>query len=128
MTEHRRLCLEGIAHYFNEHIKTLPPSEVASTMHLAMAKNRLDYLQREHTGDTMNEQQLRDLLYEAWGVIANASGGNWEEQSQEWQDAAKRWRDSWHETLPKGEGPITARSNDGSGPDSEPKTEVDTDA
>jgi hypothetical protein len=29
----------------------------------------------------------------AWGVIANASGGNWERESPEWQAAAARWRD-----------------------------------
>ncbi len=40
-----------------------------------------------------------DLLYQAWGVIANVSQGDWAQQTPEWQDAAKRWRDAWHETL-----------------------------
>ena len=33
----------------------------------------------------------------AWGVIANAEGGNWKRGSQEWRGAAERWRDEhWH--------------------------------
>ena len=36
------------------------------------------------------------LLYEAWGVIANAQG--WNEDS-EWRQAAERWRDRWHAYL-----------------------------
>jgi len=39
-----------------------------------------------------------DLLYEAWGVIANAPHGAWDEDS-EWRQAAIRWRDKWHEWL-----------------------------
>lgn len=27
----------------------------------------------------------------AWGVIANAGGGNWTLETQEWQDAAHAW-------------------------------------
>lgn len=46
-------------------------------------------------------QEQEDLLETAWGVIANASGGRWAEQSPEWQGAAERWRDRWHATLPK---------------------------
>lgn len=30
---------------------------------------------------------------EAWGIIANVSGGDWKKQSPEWQEAAERWRD-----------------------------------
>lgn len=40
-----------------------------------------------------------DLLYTAWGVIANVSEGDWTKQPQEWQDAAKTWRDRWHAHL-----------------------------
>lgn len=43
-----------------------------------------------------------DLLYEAWGVIANVSQGNWDQQNAEWREAATRWRDRWHATLPAG--------------------------
>jgi hypothetical protein len=28
----------------------------------------------------------------AWGIIANAGGGDWEKESKEWQDAAVKWR------------------------------------
>lgn len=40
-----------------------------------------------------------DLLEAAWVIIANAGGGNWELESQEWRDAASRWRDDYHRTL-----------------------------
>ncbi len=39
------------------------------------------------------------LLYEAWVVIANANGGDWQSASVEWREAAERWRDEYHETL-----------------------------
>ena len=29
----------------------------------------------------------------AWGIIANAGGGDWATQTAEWKDAAERWRD-----------------------------------
>lgn len=39
------------------------------------------------------DDRVRDELELAWGIIANASGGDWEKQSKEWQDAAAKWRD-----------------------------------
>ena len=41
-----------------------------------------------------------DLLEEAWGIIANAGGGDWTKESPEWQEAAARWREKYHKTLP----------------------------
>lgn len=41
----------------------------------------------------------KDLLELAWGIIANAGGGDWDTQTSEWKDAAIRWRDRYHETL-----------------------------
>ncbi len=38
-----------------------------------------------------------DLLEAAWGIIANAGGGDWTTQTPEWQEAAARWRDAYHE-------------------------------
>jgi hypothetical protein len=34
-----------------------------------------------------------------WGVVANASGGEWKEQSEEWRSAAVRARDGYHAVL-----------------------------
>lgn len=31
----------------------------------------------------------------AWGIIANASGGDWTKQSSIWKEAAARWRDNY---------------------------------
>lgn len=44
--------------------------------------------------DTANP--VGDLLERAWGLIANAGGGNWETQDPAWIEAAKWWRDTWH--------------------------------
>jgi len=30
-----------------------------------------------------------------WTVVANASGGDWSQQSPQWQEAAARWRDAY---------------------------------
>lgn len=36
----------------------------------------------------------------AWGIIANAYGGDWSQASPEWRKAAERWRDEvWHPAL-----------------------------
>lgn len=41
-----------------------------------------------------------DALERAWGIIANASGGDWQKESPEWQDAAARFRDEvYHPSL-----------------------------
>ena len=43
--------------------------------------------------------KLGNILEAAWGVIANAGGGDWEKETKEWQEAAARWRDNYHKTL-----------------------------
>lgn len=40
-----------------------------------------------------------DLLENAWGLLANAGGGDWARESVEWADAAGRWRDDYHKLL-----------------------------
>ena len=40
-----------------------------------------------------------DLTEAAWGLIANAWGGNWDAADPEWREAAIRWRDAYHATL-----------------------------
>ena len=41
----------------------------------------------------------RELLKEAWGIIANAGGGNWGRESKEWQEAAAKFRDEFHKKV-----------------------------
>jgi len=38
------------------------------------------------------------LLYEAWGIIANA-GWDGLDKTEGWQEAAIQWRDKYHEWL-----------------------------
>ena len=40
-----------------------------------------------------------DLVEYAWGIIANAGGGDWRNESDEWQGAAIRWRTQYHDYL-----------------------------
>jgi hypothetical protein len=43
---------------------------------------------------------LVDRLEYAWAIIANAGGGDWEKESQDWQGAAAKFRDEcWNPTL-----------------------------
>ena len=41
-------------------------------------------------------QDLLELAYDAWVVIANAGGGTWSNEREEWQSAAIRWREQFH--------------------------------
>lgn len=50
---------------------------------------------RETMEDTENKNE--DGIEMAWGLIANAHGGNWDLATEEWRKAAERWRDIyWH--------------------------------
>lgn len=40
-----------------------------------------------------------DHLEWAWGIIANAGGGNWLKETSDWQEAARAWRDRYHMLL-----------------------------
>jgi hypothetical protein len=44
-------------------------------------------------------KKMDDAAEMLWIVVANASGGNWSEQSPDWQEAAARWRDNYYATL-----------------------------
>lgn len=72
---------------------TLASPEVVA-MRQAAAKQHHERTQLlEHAAD------LLDHLETAWGVIANANGGDWGALAQDWRKAAERWRDRWHEIL-----------------------------
>ena len=48
------------------------------------------------------DQRIAELLdseESAWGIIANAYGGNWELANKEWREAAIRWRDKYFASL-----------------------------
>ena len=50
-------------------------------------------------GYSEGERRL-DALELAWGVIANAYGGDWSRATPDWVEAATRWRDlHWHPML-----------------------------
>jgi hypothetical protein len=64
-------------------------------------------------------------LEAAWGLIANAGGGNWDSQTLEWREAASRWRDAYHDALDaKTAQPVAAEDQDAPWPDWSVRMEV----
>ena len=41
-------------------------------------------------------KETDELLELAWGLIANAGGGNWDLETERWRVAAAVWRDRYH--------------------------------
>ena len=67
-----------------------------------------------------DDGECDELLDLAWGIIANASGGDWEKESADWQEAAAQWRDRYHETASYEREPIkNSRGNEPKNDDSE---------
>lgn len=48
-------------------------------------------------------ERLQGSEEAAWGLIANAYGGDWDQASEAsgWKQAAERWRDEYHRHLPQ---------------------------
>lgn len=47
-----------------------------------------------------HDSKVSEACEVAWGIIANAGGGDWTKETAEWQEAAARWRDEhWHPLL-----------------------------
>lgn len=56
--------------------------------------------------EAVNDGQLMmQMLETAWGIIANASGGNWAKETPQWRDAARKWSDAYHLLIKKYAGP-----------------------
>jgi len=47
----------------------------------------------KHPAETVDS--MLNELEAAWGIIANAGGGDWNNESAEWRDAASKWRDKY---------------------------------
>gem|GEM_PF-2160498 len=47
-------------------------------------------------GYTLAAPEPSDLIHEAWGVIANAGGGDWSKETPEWRSAAANFSDKMH--------------------------------
>lgn len=57
-------------------------------------QSRLAELEAENKALRERNSKLEDCIETAWGIIANAGGGNWDNESQEWKKAAESWRDN----------------------------------
>lgn len=40
-------------------------------------------------------ERTKDLLEEAWGIIANVDGGEWNEQGRDWREAARIFKEKF---------------------------------
>lgn len=69
-------------------------------------KERLDTLEAEN-------KALRDCIETAWGIIANAGGGNWNTQTPEWREAAESWRDKQFHPIMKDVSALRANVEEG---------------
>jgi hypothetical protein len=47
----------------------------------------------------VNPDNHEELLHDAWAIISNAGGGNWERESAQWRHAAKQWRERYFDAL-----------------------------
>lgn len=70
----------------------------------AEVRSRLeDFLKFPHEGGLSSdiraalqrESKQAVALDLAWGLVANAGGGNWDRESPEWKAAAEKWRDDF---------------------------------
>ena len=52
------------------------------------------------------ELKENDPILAAWGIIANAGGGNWDNESAEWRACAERWRERYVDAKPASATPI----------------------
>lgn len=73
----------------NKHIKARYKKEIPEIF---------DDLAREKRVLWMQERE-EELLESAWGIIANANGGNWDLETKEWKEAAEKWRDKYISNL-----------------------------
>ena len=61
---------------------------------------RLDTILDRCERAEQDTRKLRDMLELAWGLIANAGGGDWHREGPDWKAAAVRWRDEhYHPSL-----------------------------
>lgn len=65
----------------------------------ANRSSELERLRVEVVNLKGDKASLLDLAEMAWGVIANASGGNWHLERADWQEAAAKWRERYHAAI-----------------------------
>lgn len=80
---HRQWCICAAAQ----------PSAPVLTRALGFAGEEIGGLKAEVTALKAREALLMDVVMNAWGVIANAGGGDWTTETPTWQQVAARWRD-----------------------------------
>lgn len=80
-----------------EHVQSEREQHLVTRQRMRRMRGELDALYVADMRKGNEIEELRDLLSDAWGVIANAG---WDQASPEWVEAAERWRDRWHAVQP----------------------------
>ena len=75
------------------------PSHKWQTMQVKIVDERGNETQYAFKPLVTPEIDITDTLELAWGLIANAYGGDWDKATDEWREAAERWRDQFHDLL-----------------------------
>lgn len=82
LTSPGSIRMDGDIHYYDtEGVAEQIQERVAQAVQEALAER---------------DKELKDHLYMAWTIIANANEGNWDNATPEWKQAAEKWRDGWH--------------------------------
>ena len=67
----------------------------------------------------MKELEQKLAIELAWGLIANAHGGNWDLATKEWRAAAIRWRDRFQDLAIGSDGEEVEPGSEGNAPEGE---------
>lgn len=97
----RRQIREAVASSPSTDLSVIVDSVVARVEPM-MALMRTYHSQEVDLADMAlhHDSKVTEACEVAWGIIANAGGGDWTTQTPEWQTAAARWRDDyWHPLL-----------------------------
>lgn len=74
---------------------------------------RLAELEAENKALRERNAKLECCVDAAWGIIANAGGGDWNTQTPEWKEAAESWRDNQFHPIIKDVAAVNAKAEGG---------------
>lgn len=95
-SERDSLCV-ALRNILDEDGRTTPMQRFA---HYEAGRKALDAMSGPQSRVLRSWDAKDDLLSWGWTILANVSGGNWEQQADEWITAVTKWRDQYHAQLP----------------------------
>ena len=78
-------------------ILTLDPAVVAEPLRVGLRSHKRPETVADLLVNSPDEpaEAYDDAVVDAWALIANAYGGDWDAAPHDWSRAAERWRDCW---------------------------------